>query len=352
MINKRYLNALLQAPSPSGYENDAIQVFSNEMKKFSKFENIDAVENAIFSLGHGETKIMLSAHIDEIALQIQNIDDKGFIHFINDGGIDSKVLLGSSVAIKTENGIIYGVIGKMPLHVEYYTEDKDKATKIKDMKIDIGAESKEEAQKLVSIGDPIIIKDIPLELGENRFCGRGLDDKVGIYVVTEVMRKLSKHFEKSNIGEKYTIHGVACTQEETSGSGAVNAAAVLNPNYSIDYDVTFATDDEYVSPNEWGDIKLGKGGAIAHGVDSNQEMTRLVKDTCREFNIPYQEFSLHSGCTNTVCIKQATPNVKTLLLSIPNRNMHTQVEICDYRDLESLVEMSYLTVLKLLKLLK
>ena len=77
MINKRYLNALLQAPSPSGYENDAIQVFSNEMKKFSKFENIDAVGNAIFSLGHGETKIMLSAHIDEIALQIQNIDDKG-----------------------------------------------------------------------------------------------------------------------------------------------------------------------------------------------------------------------------------------------------------------------------------
>lgn len=342
-MNKTFLKNLLQAPSPSGYEEYATKIVKNYLEERGvKYEFTDKVGNTAFSVGNGNTVIMLSAHIDEIGLQVQHIDEKGFIHFIKDGGTDAKVLPGSTVAIHTAKGIVNGVIGKTPIHIEYHTDDKDKAIKVKDMKIDIGAESKEEANKFISIGDPITICDIPLELGANRFAGRGLDDKVGVYVMAEVMKQL-KNLNLQNV----KVYGVACTQEETSASGAVGAASKINPQYSIDYDVTFATDDDYVSPNEWGDIKLGKGGAIAHGVDSNRKLTRLMKEVCETNKIPYQEFSVGSGGTDTVWIKQSSEDCDTLLLSIPNRNMHTQVEVCDYRDLESLVRMTVSAIIRI-----
>lgn len=341
-MNKDFLKDLLNATSPSGYETNAINVVQNYLDGIANFEFIDKVGNLALSVGDGDVKIMLSAHIDEIALQVQNIDDKGFVHFISDGGIDKKVLPGSTVAIHNENGITMGVIGKTPIHIEYYTDDKDKAIKIKDMKIDIGAETKEEAQKLISIGDPITICDIPLELGKNRFASRGLDDKVDVFVMAEVLKKLAT-LNLKNV----KVYGVSCTQEETSASGAIGAAVKIDPQYSIDYDVTFATDDDYVNANEWGDIKLGKGGAIAYGADSNIKMTKLVKSVCEENKIPYQEFSKGSGGTDTVYIKQSSTDCDTLLLSIPNRNMHTQVEVCDYRDLQSLIDMTVAAIVKI-----
>lgn len=344
MIDKNFLKRLLSAPTPSGYEREFSENLIGEFLNGANHEFTDEVGNIAYSWGTGDVRIMLSGHIDEIGLQVQNIDDKGFIHFIADGGIDKKVLLGSTVAIITKNDIINGVIGKTPIHVEHRNggEEKDKAIKIKDMKIDIGAESKEEAAAKVSIGDPVVICDIPLDLGQHRFCGRGLDDKVGVMVMLETMKRLMR-YDLQNV----KVYGVACTQEETSASGAVGAAVKIDPHYSIDYDVTFATDDEYVSPNEWGDIKLGRGGAIAYGPDSNRRMSDMAKQCCKDNHIPYQEFCVQSGGTDTVHIKQSSRDCDTLLLSIPNRNMHTQVEVCDYRDLESLVQMTVAMILKI-----
>ncbi len=113
-INKDFLKELLSTHSPSGYEKEAVDVFSKYVAPFSKHEFSDKVGNAAFSVGKGNIKLMLSAHVDEIALQVQNIDDKGFIHFISDGGVDKKVLLGSTVIIHTANGPIHGVIGELP----------------------------------------------------------------------------------------------------------------------------------------------------------------------------------------------------------------------------------------------
>ena len=349
-MNKEFLNSLLAAYSPSGYEKNATDEFEKYAKSFgAKHEFTDKVGNACYSVGNGDISIMLSGHIDEIALQIQHIDDKGFIHFIKDGGVDPKVLLGSTVKILSSvtGKPVPGVIGKKPIHVEWHADDeKDKATKVKDMKIDIGAETQEEAKALVGIGDPIIIQDIPMELGKNRFVGRGLDDKVGVFVVGEVMKQISEYVSNGRL-KNIKVYGVACVQEETTASGAIISAAHINPAYSIDYDVTFATDDEYVTPGEWGDIKLGKGGAIAHGVNNNPTFTKMIKEVCAALKIPYQEFVAPSGGTDTLYIKQASSDCATQLLSIPNRNMHTQVEMCDYRDLKSLIDMTVATIVKI-----
>ena len=340
-MNKLFLKALLTAVSPSGYEGSASNVFADQMNKFAKLVKRDNAGNTIYMMGNPEAdaKLMLSAHIDEIALQIQNIDDKGFLHFVTDGGVDKKVLPGSHVKVLTSTAIIDGVIGKTPIHVEK-GEEKGKALEIKDLKIDIGAETKEEAAAIVNIGDFALVHAEPIDIGVNRIAGRGLDDKAGIFVICEVAERLSK----TNL-DNICVYFVACTQEETTATGAVVAAANIDPMYSIDFDVTFATDDDYVSPNEWGDIKLGKGGAIAHGV--NNCLTKLIKTVCKDNNIPYQEFIAPARGTDTVYIRQSSSNCVTQLLSIPNRNMHTQAEVCDYRDLESLIDMTTKTVLAL-----
>ena len=346
MINKEFLHALLAAKSPSGYEKNATKVFSDYMHAIGglKFEFEDNANNVAWSVGEGRVAtIMISGHVDEIGLQVQYIDDKGFIHFIKDGGIDAKTILGSTVTILTDSGEVKGVIGKQPIHIEWHTDNKDKAIEVKDMKIDVGANSKDEVLAMgINVGDPITINDIPLELGNNRFSGRGLDDKVGVFVVAEVLKEL----KKADL-QRVKVVGVACTQEEVSATGATVAANKINPDISIDYDVTFATDDEYVKSEEWGDIKLGNGGAIAHGPDCNKELTTLVKNVCEKTGIPYQSFSVRSGATDTVHIKKASKDAATLLLSIPNRNMHTQVEVCDYRDLQSLVDMTVQTILEI-----
>jgi endoglucanase len=346
MINKEFLHALLSAPSPSGYENSASNVFADHMNKFATLVKRDNAGNTIYMMGNPEAsaKLMLSAHIDEIALQIQHIDDKGFLHFVADGGIDKKVLPGSRVKVLTSTGIIDGVIGKAPIHIEQ-GEDRDKALKIKDLKIDIGAETKEEAAAIVNIGDIALVYGEPFDIGVNRVAGRGLDDKAGIFVIGEVAELLAK--EPPRNLSHLCVYFVACTQEETTATGAIVAAAGIDPDYSIDFDVTFATDDEYVNANEWGDIRLGKGGCIAHGVNNHPHFTRFIKAVCDKNNIPYQEFTAPSHGTNTVYIKQSASNCVTQLLSIPNRNMHTQAEVCDYRDLESLINMTAKTVVAL-----
>jgi endoglucanase len=342
-MDKNFLKNLLLAVSPSGYEGSASNVFSDYMNMFATIVKRDNAGNTIFRMGNPEAKakLMLSAHIDEIALQIQHIDDKGFLHFVSDGGVDKKVLPGSHVKILSANGIIDGVIGKAPIHVEH-SEDRDKAIKIKDMKIDIGTETKEESAALVSVGDIALVHTEPVNLGINRIAGRGLDDKAGIFVIGEVAALLSKE----NL-DNICVYFVACTQEETTATGAIVASAGINPTYSIDFDVTFATDDELVSANEWGDIKLGKGGAIAYGVNNCPYLTKLIKKICIDNEIPFQELVAPAWGTNTVYIRQSSSDCMTQLLSIPNRNMHTQAEVCDYRDLESLINMTAKTVLAL-----
>jgi len=344
MEKNSLLYGLLSAPSPSGYEKKASDVFADFCKKTGlKHEFTDSIGNVAFSVGEGKIPFMVSGHIDEIAMQVQHIDDNGFIHFIKDGGIDPKTLVGRNVVICSNHNInhtIPGVIGKTPIHVEFHTDGKDKVTKIKNLKIDVGASNKQEAIDMgIEVGQPIVFDKMLRELGKNRISACGIDDKIGVYITGKVLETLKK-MEKTNPLKGLLVYGVACTQEEVGGYGASLAAKRINPKYSIDYDVTFATDDDNVDKNEWGDIKLGGGGCIAYGPDKNIEMCNLMSDICKKCNINYQPFSVGAGATNTCKIKMAADDCKTLLLSVPERNMHTPVEVCDLRDVESLVSMT------------
>lgn len=350
-LNKDFLKKLCNIPSPSGYENKAVDYFlrecSTELEPLLKKGNYvsihsDAIGNGIVEFAHNDhpsVKIMISAHIDEIALQVQYIDDDGFIHFVKDGGIDAKVLPGSAVKILHDNSVTNGVIGKTPIHIEWDDESKDKVTKIDKLKIDCGFTSKDEAAKVVKIGNPIVIRGNQFEGPNDRIFSYGIDDKSGVWTIYEVLRKIVSEWDKiGDIG----FYIVACTQEEVGADGAMVAAKAISPDISIDYDVTFATDDDNVKKEKYGDIKLGKGGCIAWGPDKNVRLCKLLTNVCEADKIPYQPFSVRNGGTDTEYIKLSSMNplTETILLSIPQRNMHTQVEVCDAKDIASLVQMT------------
>lgn len=346
-----FLKELLETPSPSGYEVlGATEVF----KKFcsengGKLGFTDTMGNCAYYIGPGEseTSIMISGHIDEIALQVSMITEDGLLNVVRLGGIDRKCILGQEVEILSsiQEKIIPGVIGKKPIHTEDWN-DNSQVCKEREILVDIGADSKEEAAKLVSIGDSMVIKrNARLSFGPgNRLMSKGLDDKIGVYVSALVLSRLSREKPGEVLGNK-KIWCASIVQEETGLRGAKRLAKIINPKYSIDIDVTFATDDgRGIEKEIYGDIKLGKGPVIMHGPDKSPRLIKIMKEVAKEHNIKYQEAVSRAGGTNTSAIQEYSTDTETVHLAIPQRNMHTPVEICDWIDIEEAVDLIYYTL--------
>lgn len=343
MENKEFFEKLLKSNSPSGYEEESTKVFNDYCSLFSSKEFEDNIGNSVFTIegnNDGESnlkKIMISGHVDQIGAQVSYINDKGQLSFISLGGLDKKTLPGSRVNVRTTDGNwIIGVIQKQPIHVET-PEQRDEIIKIKDMTVNIGCETKEEAKKIVEIGSPIVFADEPImNFGNNWICSPGLDDKVGVYITAEVLKNLSNDIN-SITGKK--IYGVSCTQEEEGLRGAMVCSKNINPDISIDIDVTFSTYEQDIDKSVYGDIKLGNGPVISIGPDKNKNLINLAKKISKEKSIPVQFESTHCGGTNTSAIQENSLNCMTLLISIPNTSMHTQVEVCDWRDIEGAINL-------------
>ena len=354
MQDKEFLKELLETISPSGCEEEAQQVFSEYVKKLDgiKPEHYhDGMKNCGFSIGKkinpttGKKNpvIMISGHIDEIGLQVSGFNDKGLLYVSRLGGIDLKCLLGQIVIIKSslQQSTVQGVIGKKPIHLEE-RDERDSTEKMSEILVDIGAESKEEAKKMVSIGDPMIIaSQVNLNFGKNLdlILSRGLDDKIGVYITAMVLRKLS--FYKPDFLNKCLIWGVSCTQEEVGLRGAMRAAKNINPDFSIDIDVTFANDEgRSIKDDELReDIILGNGPVIMHGPDKDRNLNNILKKAA-DF-LSYQETIAGAGGTNTAAIQEFSGDTITTHIGIPLRNMHTPVEICSNQDVEMAIKILY-----------
>ena len=330
----KFLEEFLNAPSPSGYEIAAAKVYREYLQDCCEMTT-DVMGNTIAALNTGaKMRVMLAGHYDEIGFQIVHIGDGGEIYFRNIGGIDKLNIPSSEVEILTASGRIPGVIGKKPIHLLTPAE-REKALDLKDMWIDIGAASRKEAEKLVSVGDPVVMRENFRMLNKNRFISKGTDDKIGAFIVAETMRRLAKR--KLNVA----VYGVGTVQEEVGLRGATAGSFAIDPHIGFGIDVGFATDLPDIPKKQYGDITLGKGPALSHSCDNNIVLGRIIRETAREHKIPYQESVAHraTGGTDTAAIQLAGGGTATALFSIPNRYMHSQVEMCDLRDAEAAIDL-------------
>ena len=332
---KDLLKKLADAPGVSGFEDDVRNIMIDELKDHVDEVEVDQLGNMIATRNGTSDgkKIMLAAHMDEIGLMIRYIDKKGFIKFSKIGGINDQMLLNQEVTIHTSNGMITGVIGSKPPHRMKEAERK-KVIDYENMFIDIGASDKEEAEKIVKLGDPITIKQEFAPLGK-LYKGKALDNRIGCAVLVEVMKKAKT---------KATIYGVGTVQEEVGLKGARTAAFRLNPDMALALDVTIAGDHPGIKEED-APAKTGKGPGIiltdasGRGLITHPKVKNLLITVAEEEKIPIQLEVSEGGTTDATAIHLTREGIPTGVISPPTRYIHTPVSVVDIDDIENAVKL-------------
>lgn len=322
------LKRLVEAPSVSGYEDTAREVVSNLMKERGLEVKVDVLGNVIGSFGEGDLKIMIAAHLDTVGFMVTYIENEGYIRFAS-RGIDQRVVYGQRVVLHTPKGPVYGVVAAKAAHLTK-PEERDKVVKIEDMTIDIGAEKKEEVEKLGIKPGTVITPVLELKkLLSNNVLGVGLDDKAGV----AAMIKIVDYLAKKDLGLK--VYLVATSQEELGLRGARVVAYRIKPDIGIAIDVTHGL-QHGVSPRQVAGIKLGKGPAIGLGPNFHPKVVQLLEEAGEKASVPYQREPIFgpSG-TDAAVIQLTREGVATGLVSIPLKYMHSFGEIASLNDIEN-----------------
>lgn len=331
MINRTFLDNLLKTDSVSGNESKACDIVREYLEDKSSIHS-DSIGNLYATINDGnEYKILIEAHIDEVGFQVNYIDTEGYVYLRTSGGIDLITAIGRMVCISTRNnGKIYGVIGKKPIHL-LKGEEKTRIPEIEGIWVDTGL-NYEEVSHFVSIGDYVSIYSEQQYIGDNKLVGKGLDNKLGVYVLSEVIKRLAEDKFKG-----VSVTALFSVQEEIGCKGAVVAALGNQYNEIISVDVTFTSDVPDISPKSIGDIRLGAGPVLFLHSDVNRTLIDDIAAHSGNTKIQMSANYAVSGGTDVRPLQLSTKKARTALIGLPLRYMHTPVEMCDLRDVENAV---------------
>lgn len=312
---------LSEVSGTSGNEKSAASVAFEKLSKYMITKS-DRLGNVIGTTGNGKTHILLDAHLDQIGLIVRGIDEKGFLLIDKIGGADLRVLTGAEVIVHGKKEL-FGVVCSVPPHL---AKDEDsKKLNIRQMAVDIGF-SKDDAEKLVTVGDRISLRNNQYNLLGDNVSSGAFDNRCSIAAIIYALELV-----KNKIPE-ITLSVIFSTMEETGGSGAKTAAFSLMPDYSIVVDVGFG-DDPYTDKKDT--VFLGKGPSIGIAPVLDSSMIDELVGIAEESSIPYQHDVMgRTTGTNADSISVTGAGVKTALLSIPLRYMHTANEIINIKDIE------------------
>lgn len=332
-----FLRTLVNTPSPVGHETRGQRVWLDYVKAFADETFSDAYGNCVAVLNKGGApRLMLAAHADEIAMAVNYIDDNGFVYVRKMGGVDAAITKAQRVVIHTAKGPVKGVVGNVAPHLTAKDEENHKRPKIHELFIDIGVSKRAEAEKLVRVGDPITLADEFDLLRGDLAVARAFDNRIGTFAVAEALRLLRESRSKLHA----EVCAVSNVQEEVGLLGARQIAYALKPDVALVVDVTHATDYPTVSKAQHGDVKLGKGPTLTHGGCNHPEVVARLGAVAKARKIPLQHeaMSATSG-TDTDVIFWTRGGIASALVSLPNRYMHSPVEVIHLRDLERIPEL-------------
>ena len=345
MYNDRVelLKELSQVFGPTGCEGNVGELVCKIAEHYCDLYATDRMGNFVFKVSpevhNAHTKkIMISAHMDEVGMMITEIDGDGYLKFDTLGGVDSRVLCGRNVIIGDENKKINGVIASKAIHHQT-AEERKKATKISDMYIDIGANSKEDAEKYVEIGDFATFDSEFVRFGkdERLVKSKALDDRLGCAVMLEVMKSLAEGKIK-NTNELYFCFTV---REEVGLSGAQTVAQVINPDYAIVLETTAIADIEGVSP-ALRVADVGEGGVVSvmdRATIYNQKLVSYVLELAALKGIKAQVKRYVSGGNDAGHIHKSGNGVKSVAISAPTRYLHSPACVASLDDFDSIIEL-------------
>jgi putative aminopeptidase FrvX len=338
------LHRLLTAPGPPGHESEPARVWREAAEGFADEVTTDSLGTTVARVaGKGERPLMaVVGHIDEIALLVSHVSDKGFLHVVQSGGWDAQVLVGQRVEVLTRDGIVPGVVGRKPPHLTD-AEERKKAVQLKHLHVDIGAKDGDEARSRVAVGDQALIAADPVELPNGRLASRALDNRLGVFVAIEVARRV-----KEAGGGAGPVAGVAAVQEEIGAHGARVMAYGLEPDLAVVVDVTHATDAPGVDPGELGEHGLGSGPVITRGAIVNRTVNGLLDEVASAEGIECTtEAAGRNTGTDADTVHISRAGVPTAVVSVPLRYMHSPVEMVHLEDVENTIRLLTALALRL-----
>jgi putative aminopeptidase FrvX len=338
------LRDLLTAAGPPGHEAAPARVWREAAEAFGAEVTADAMGSSVARVAGRADHPLLAVigHLDEIALLVSHVSDKGFLHVVRSGGWDPQVLVGQRVEVLTRDGAIPGVVGRKPIHL-LEGEERKKAMELKQLHVDIGARDGDDARERVREGDQVVIAADPVELPNDRLASRALDNRLGIYVALEVARRVSEQG-----GGAGPVAGVAAVQEEIGALGAHAMAYGLRPDLAVVVDVTHATDAPGVEPGELGKHGLGDGPVITRGAIVSRAVNDLL-DAAAEAEGIECSTEVAGGATHTDAdaVHLSRTGIPTAVVSIPLRYMHSPVELVELADVENAIRLIAAMALRL-----
>lgn len=335
--SKTFLLDYLNTPSPTGFEFRGQKKWSDYARRFSDRVEHDAYGTAWATLegaGKKPTRVMLEAHADEIGFMVKTITKDGFLNLDRIGGSDVATARGRRLDILGDKGTVRGVIGNTAIHLR--DKENEKAPKVHELYVDIGATSKKEvAAAGVRVGHAAVYADGAEFVGKNLLLGRALDNRMGGYIIAEVLRKL--HARKSRIAA--TVIAVNSVQEEIGGHGAKMVTHRLMPDVAVCLDVTHATDTPGIDQAKHGEVRLGGGPTITHGTCNHPRVVQRLMAAAKKSRVPLQhESSSRYSGTDTDEIFRVQHGIPSGLMSLPLRYMHSVVELAHLRDVEQVID--------------
>ena len=309
----------------SGNENGVRDYIVSEIKDHCKY-SVDVMGNIIaFKQGERRTekKVMLAAHMDEVGFIITHITDEGYLKFATVGGIDTRILPGSRV--KLMNGKI-GIIDAVAVHL-LKGEERESVPEISKLCIDIGVDSREEAEKYVKQGDVAVFDSSYIEFGNSRIKSKALDDRFGCMALIKMI--------KSDL--PYDTYFAFTVQEEVGLRGAATAAYEINPDFAVIVETTTAADINGVS-GEKKVCSLGDGAVISY-MDGrtiySKRLYNLAFDLAKEHDIKVQTKSMIAGGNDAGAIQQSRSGTEVIAVSLPCRYIHSPSCVVDKRDINA-----------------
>lgn len=322
---KDMLSRLTASAGVSGDENTASHTAAKMLEKYGNVSVEESTGNVFFKRGNfDESKpvVLLDAHIDEIGMTVSYITEDGFLKVSNCGGLDRRVLIAQQVTVYGREKLA-GIVTSTPPHLE---KDSSEVPEIDDIYIDIGLD-KEQAEKLVSLGDKVLTENKLVSLNGSRVTAKALDDRAGCAAIIRALEIISGEDIGCNLAVTFS------SQEEVGERGAKTAAYTVEPDYAVIVDVSFAK--TYGESNE-GCGELGKGPMIGFAPSLSRKMSDDFLRIAKEREIPCQiEVMNGKTGTNADVIGVTGKGVKTVTVSIPEKHMHTPVEIVDLKDIEN-----------------
>ena len=331
--DREFLFHLLETPSPTGFEMRGQQVWADWIKSYAPAVTCDAYGSTWATLpGKSKRVVMLESHADEIGYMIKFIDDKGFIRLDRIGGSDAATARGRRLTLMGDKGFVTGIIGNTAIHLRRDEAGQEKAPAVHDLWVDVGASNAAEVAELgLRVGHPAVYQDGPLEMANKRLIGRAIDNRIGGYIIGQVMKRIATGKRKPAL----TLICLNAVQEEIGGNGAMMATYRLKPDLCICLDVTHATDTPGLDPAKHGSVKLGGGPTISHGTANHPLVVQRLTDVAAKSKLAIQhEASSRYTGTDTDQIFHSREGVPSALVSLPLRCMHSVVETVHLDDVE------------------